>query len=200
MTTTEEVPAGRPALVTGTDGTVRCGWVGGDADYERYHDDEWGSGMRSDQELYEKMCLEAFQAGLSWITILKRRAALRAAFHGFDPARVAGMGDRDVERLLQNADIIRNEAKIRAVIGNARAVLELDVPLTDLMWSFAPDATGRARPRSFEDLPAATPESTAMSRELKRRGFRFVGPTTMYALMQAAGMVDDHIEGCWLAR
>lgn len=199
MTDAQQAARVRQPLVTGADGVTRCGWVGDDGDYERYHDDEWGSGMREDRDLYEKLCLEGFQAGLSWITILKRRPALRAAFHGFDPARVAAMGEDDVERLMHDAALIRNRAKILAAIGNARAVLALDVPLAELMWSFAPEPDGRPRPRGFEDLPAATPESAALSRELKRRGFRFVGPTTMYALMQAAGMVDDHIAGCWRA-
>lgn len=189
----------REPLMTGTDGVTRCGWVGRDSDYERYHDDEWGVGMRSDRDLYEKLCLEGFQAGLSWITILKRRPALRAAFHDFDPVLVAAMDHDDVDRLLQNAAIIRNKAKIVATIGNACAMLALDVPLTELMWSFAPESGDRPRPTSFVDLPTSTPESEALSRELKRRGFRFVGPTTMYALMQAAGMVDDHLEGCWRA-
>jgi DNA-3-methyladenine glycosylase I len=185
-------------VVTGPDGRDRCGWVGDDPEYRRYHDEEWGRPLHGDRALFEKMSLEGFQAGLSWITILRKRPAFREAFTGFDPAVVAGFGDDDVERLMADAGIVRNRAKILATIGNARLVAALPEGEFDrLMWSFAPDVRGRPRPRAFADLPATTPASDALSRELKKRAFRFVGSTTMYALMQSAGMVDDHLEGCW---
>jgi DNA-3-methyladenine glycosylase I len=185
-------------LVVGEDGRPRCGWGASTPDYARYHDEEWGRPVRGDDALYEKLCLEAFQSGLSWITILRKREAFRAAFAGFEAERVAAFGERDVERLMADAGIVRNRAKIQASIANAQAVLALDVPLADLLWSFAPPA--RPRPTARAGVPAVTPESTAMARELKRRGFRFVGPTTAYALMQACGLVDDHIEGCVAGR
>ena len=143
--------------------------------------------------MFERLCLEAFQSGLSWLTILRKREAFRAAFAGFRIAAVARFGDRDVERLLGDAGIVRNRAKIEAAIANARAAAEVD-DLGALIWSFAPD--GRPAPRSFADVPAVTPESTALAKELKKRGFRFVGPTTAYALMQACGLVNYHLEGC----
>jgi DNA-3-methyladenine glycosylase I len=174
----------------------RCWWAGSAPEYARYHDEEWGRPEHDSRALYEKLCLEAFQSGLSWITILRKREAFRAAFAGFEPERVAAFGDADVARLMADAAIVRNRAKIEAAIANARAVLSLDVPLSELLWSFAPDPAGRPAPRSSEDVPAVTPESTAMARELKRRGFRFVGPTTAYALMQACGLVNDHLAGC----
>jgi DNA-3-methyladenine glycosylase I len=179
-----------------TDGLVdgRCWWAVSSEEYVRYHDREWGRPVRDDRALFEKLCLEAFQSGLSWITILRKREAFRSAFAGFAVERVARFGDDDVERLMADAGIVRNRAKILAAIANAQAVLALDVGLSDLLWSFAPAA--RPRPRSPAEIPAVTPESTAMAKELKRRGFRFVGPTTAYALMQACGLVDDHIEGC----
>lgn len=189
----------RPALVVGEDGLARCSWSASDPEYSRYHDEEWGRPQHDPRALYEKLCLEGFQAGLSWITILRRRPAFREAFLGFEPERVAAMTEADVERLLQNAGIIRHRGKIEATISNARAVLQLDVPLEELMWSFAPPAESGRRPRDWGEVPAITPESTALSKELRRRGFRFVGPTTMYALMQATGMVDDHFEGCFRA-
>jgi DNA-3-methyladenine glycosylase I len=149
--------------------------------------------------MFERISLEAFQSGLSWLVILRKRAAFRAGFAGFDPAAVAAFGPADVARLLADAGIVRNRAKIDATIHNAGRVLELDVPLDELLWSFAPDATARRRPVDLTEVPATTAESTAMARELKRRGFRFVGPTTCYALMQACGLVDDHVQGCWRA-
>ena len=185
----------RPDVVVGDDALARCAWGAYDPDYRRYHDVEWGTPQHDPLRLYEKVCLEGFQAGLSWITILRRREAFREVFHGFDPARVAEMTSDDVERLLGDARIIRHRGKIEATIANARAVLALDVPLDELLWSFAPPAR-ISPPGSFAEVPATTAESTAMSRELRRRGFRFVGPTTMYALMQASGMVDDHVAGC----
>lgn len=189
-------------LIVGADGHARCRWVGADAEYSRYHDEEWGTALHGDRQLFEKLCLEGFQAGLSWISILRRRPGFRAAFHDFEPAVVAAFGDGDVERLLLDERIIRNRAKIVATIGNARATLELTAgkpgALDELLWGFAPEGP-RARPRSFGDLAATTAESTALSKALRARGYSFVGPTTMHALMQSAGMVDDHIEGCWRA-
>ncbi len=186
-------------IVQGTDGRARCGWVGADAEYLRYHDEEWGTPLHGDRALFEKMALEGFQAGLSWITILRKRPRFREVFDGFEPARVAAFGEEDVARLMADAGIIRNRAKIEATIGNARLVEQMtEGELDALMWSFAP-AASRARPTSMAEVPAVTAESTAMSKELRRRGFRFVGATTMYALMQSAGMVDDHLEGCWRA-
>lgn len=193
------VPVVPPTVVVGDDGLARCSWGANDAEYRRYHDEEWGTPLHDEQRLFEKLCLEGFQAGLSWITILRKRPAFRVAFHDFDPEKVAAMGEPDVERLLQDAGIIRHRGKIEATIGNARATLALDESLSELMWGFAPDATGRVRPRSWSDVPAVTAESTAMSKALRARGYRFVGPTTMYALMQSTGMVDDHIEGCFRA-
>jgi DNA-3-methyladenine glycosylase I len=184
-------------LLEGTDGRLRCAWAGSAPEYLAYHDTEWGKEVRGDDALFERMSLEAFQSGLSWITILRKRDAFRAAFSGFDVAEVAAFGEPDVQRLLQDAGIVRNRAKIEATVGNARAVLDLDEPLSDLLWGFAP--TGRrAAPAALSDVPATSPESTAMAKELKRRGFRFVGPTTAYALMQATGMVDDHLASCWV--
>jgi DNA-3-methyladenine glycosylase I len=185
-------------LVIGADGLPRCGWAGGTADYLAYHDVEWGRPVRTDDGLYERLTLEAFQSGLSWLTILRKRPAFRAAFDDFAIAKVAGYGDADVARLLADAGIVRNRAKIDAAIANARAALDLPDGLAALLWSFAPPPRPR-RPESFADLPASTPESTAMAKELRRRGFRFVGPTTAYALMQATGMVDDHLAGCLVA-
>jgi DNA-3-methyladenine glycosylase I len=185
--------------VEGADGKRRCAWSVSSPEYIAYHDDEWGRPLTDERRLFEKICLEGFQAGLSWITILRRRESFRAAFAGFDPAVVAGYGDDDISRLLADPGIIRHRGKIEATIANARAVLALDMPLVELIWSFAPDPAGRTRPASFLDVPAITPESTALSKELRKRGFRFVGPTTMYALMQSAGLVDDHVRGCWRA-
>lgn len=170
-----------------------------DAEYRRYHDEEWGVALHGDRALFEKMSLEGFQAGLSWITILRKRPRFREVFAGFDPQRVAAFDEDDVARLLTDTGIVRNRAKIEATIGNARLVADMaDGELDALLWSFAPTGP-RARPTSFADVPAVTPASTAMSTQLRRRGFRFVGPTTMYALMQSTGMVDDHVAGCWRA-
>lgn len=188
-----------PSLLAGPDGRARCAWVGDDPEYRRYHDEEWGTPLHGDRALFEKMALEGFQAGLSWITILRKRPRFREAFAGFEPEAVAAFDDSDVERLMGDPGIVRNRAKIDATIGNARIVHGMaEGELDALMWSFAPARSGR-RPTEFADVPAVTPESTAMSKELRRRGFRFVGATTIYALMQSAGMVDDHIEGCWRA-
>ncbi|NYF10356.1 DNA-3-methyladenine glycosylase I [Leifsonia sp. AK011] len=189
-------------VIVGEDGIARCSWAGSDPEYQRYHDEEWGFPLHGRDRLFEKISLEGFQAGLSWITILKRRPGFRAAFAGFDPVVVAALGPDDVERLMLDSGIIRNRAKIEATIGNARAVLELTAEnpaaLDDLVWSFAPPPRAR-RPHSPSELPAETPESKALSRELRARGFRFVGATTMYALMQSAGLVDDHVVGCYRA-
>jgi DNA-3-methyladenine glycosylase I len=180
------------ALASGPDGRMRCWWAVSAPEYVEYHDAEWGRPVRDSRALYEKLCLEAFQSGLSWITILRKRDGFRRAFAGFDPATVAGVGEPDVERLKNDVAIVRNRAKILATITNARAALDVD--LTSLMWSFAP--ASRARPRRRADVPATTPESKALAKALKQHGFVFVGPTTAYAAMQACGLVDDHIEGC----
>ncbi|MFE6997794.1 DNA-3-methyladenine glycosylase I [Microbacterium sp. NPDC057659] len=188
------------SLLTAADGRARCAWVGDDDEYRRYHDEEWGVPLHGDRALFEKMSLEGFQAGLSWITILRKRPRFREVFAGFDPALVARFGDDDVERLMTDAGIVRNRAKIEAAIGNAALVDAMaDGELDELMWSFAPPAAA-ARPADMSEVPATIPASVALSKELRRRGFRFVGPTTMYALMQSAGMVDDHLQGCWRAR
>jgi DNA-3-methyladenine glycosylase I len=179
-------------LALGEDGLLRCSWAVSAPEYVAYHDAEWGRPVRDDHGLYERLCLEAFQSGLSFITILRKRDGFRAAFAGFEIARVAAFGDDDVERLMADAGIVRNRAKILAAIANARAAL--DTPVAELIWSFAPPP--RPRPRTRADVPAVTDESKALARELKRRGFKFVGPTTAYALMQACGLVDDHVAGC----
>jgi DNA-3-methyladenine glycosylase I len=190
-------------VIVGDDGRARCRWVGTDLEYQRYHDEEWGHPLHGDLPLFEKLSLEAFQAGLSWITILRRRPGFRDAFDGFDPRRVARYDAGDVERLMGDERIIRNRAKVLATIGNAQLALEMtaEAPgaFDELMWSFAPAVRG-TRFASMAEIPAITPESTALSTELRRRGFRFVGPTTMYALMQSSGMVDDHVQTCWRAR
>lgn len=186
------------------DALVRCGWAqvrpGPDFElYRDYHDQEWGRPVRSGQALFERMSLEAFQSGLSWLIILRKRENFRRAFSGFDIDEVARYTDADVQRLLADEGIVRNRAKIEATIANARAAAELGLPqeLSELLWSFAPPA--RPRFADLSEIPSASAESKAMARELKRRGFRFVGPTTAYALMQATGMVDDHIRDCWVA-
>ena len=192
-----------PSIVVGDDGTARCRWVGADPEYIRYHDEEWGTPLHGDRLLFEKLSLEGFQAGLSWITILRRRPTFRAAFAGFDIDAVAAFDERDVERLMNDPGIIRNRAKIEATISNARVTQTLVAgrpgALDALLWGFAPPPRV-GPPASFAELPATTGESTAASRALKKVGYRFVGPTTVYALMQSAGMVDDHVAGCWRAR
>ena len=181
----------------GTDGALRCPWALSTPDYVAYHDEEWGRPVHGDDALYERLCLEAFQSGLSWITILRRREGFRTAFAGFEIARVAEFSEADEERLLADPGIIRNRLKIAATVANAKALAgwapgELDA----LIWSHAPDPAGRPVPKTLADVPAITPESTALSKALKKRGLRFVGPTTAYALMQACGLVDDHLAGC----
>ncbi|MFC0029138.1 DNA-3-methyladenine glycosylase I [Micromonospora chaiyaphumensis] len=185
-------------LVTGADGLPRCAWGASTPDYAVYHDEEWGRPLRGDDALYERLTLEAFQSGLSWLTILRKRPAFRLAFDEFRIEKVAGYGEADVARLLADAGIVRNRAKVEAAVANARAALALPDGLSALLWSFAPPPRA-ARPRSFAEVPALTPESTAMAKALKKSGFRFVGPTTAYALMQATGMVDDHLAGCHAA-
>jgi DNA-3-methyladenine glycosylase I len=187
-----EPTAGGP--VVGADGLARCPWGLSDQLYVDYHDNEWGRPVRDEHGLFERVSLEAFQSGLSWLTILRKRPAFRTAFAQFDPTVVAGFTPADVDRLLTDAGIVRNRSKIEATINNARMLLELDRPLVELLWSFAPEP--RPRPRTSAEVPAVTPESTAMAKSLRRLGFRFVGPTTAYALMQATGMVDDHLDGC----
>jgi DNA-3-methyladenine glycosylase I len=179
--------------VLGADGLPRCPWGAGPAMLE-YHDREWGHELRGDVALFERMSLEAFQSGLSWAIILRKREGFRAAFGGFDPETVAGFGLADVDRLLADAAIVRNRLKVEATIHNARTLVALDTSFTDLLWSYAP--ADHVAPKRLADVPATTAESVAMAKELKRRGFRFVGPTTAYALMQATGMVDDHLAGC----
>ncbi|MGV9300626.1 DNA-3-methyladenine glycosylase I [Amycolatopsis sp. NPDC003676] len=181
----------------GEDGIARCSWGNSAPDYATYHDEEWGVPLHGEAELYERLCLESFQSGLSWITILRKRENFRKAFRGFVPEKVARFGEKDVERLMQDAGIVRNRAKIEAAVKNARAVADLDIPLDKLLWSFAP--TKHRRPRTMADVPAITDESKAMAKDLKKRGFAFLGPTTCYALMQATGMVDDHVKGCFRA-
>ena len=172
---------------------VRCPW-GNDPAMLDYHDTEWGKELRGDRELFERMSLEAFQSGLSWAIILRKRDRFREVFADFDPEVVAAFGDADIDRLLQDAGIVRNRKKIEATISNARTLLDLDESFSDLLWSFAPPPV--PAPRSYAEVPATTPESIAMARALKSKGFRFFGPTTAYALMQATGMVNDHLEDC----
>ena len=171
----------------------RCWWAGDDPLYVAYHDREWGRPVRDDRALFEKLCLEGFQAGLSWLTILRKRERFREVFAGFEPERVAAFTGADVERLLTDTGIVRNRAKIEATITNARAVLALE-SLSALVWSFAPQAG--PPPQAPADIPAKTPASVALSKDLRRRGFRFVGPTTAYAFMQAMGLVNDHLVTC----
>jgi len=180
-------------VTVGDDGIGRCPWGDGPGMRE-YHDSEWGREVRSDHLLYERMTLEAFQSGLSWAIVLRKRERFREVFARFDPEVVAGFGDAETAALLTDPGIIRNRLKIEAAITNARVIMRLEESLTDLLWSFAPEAA--PAPTSYEHVAAVTAESTAMAKELKRRGFRFVGPTTAYALMQATGMVNDHLEGC----
>ncbi|MEU4576768.1 DNA-3-methyladenine glycosylase I [Nonomuraea sp. ATR24] len=174
---------------------IRCSWTGmTDPVYIAYHDEEWGRPVRGDDGVFERVTLEAFQSGLSWLTILRKRENFRRAFDGFSIPKVAGYTDKDVERLLGDPGIVRNRAKVEAAIGNARAALELPDGISELVWKYAdPDSPV---PASMADVPAVTPASKALAKELKGRGFRFVGPTTAYALMQAIGLVNDHIEGC----
>ncbi|MGB7362618.1 MAG: DNA-3-methyladenine glycosylase I [Rhodococcus sp. (in: high G+C Gram-positive bacteria)] len=186
-------------ILLGSDGRQRCGWAGDperDPLYASYHDEEWGVPVHGRTALFERIMLEAFQSGLSWITILRKRDAFRSAFVGFDPEGVARFGDDDVERLLLDASIVRNRAKIEAARTNARVIVDQNLDLDEFLWSFAP--MEHSRPRTLADVPAVTAESTALARALKKAGMAFVGPTTAYALMQATGMVDDHLVDCWV--
>jgi DNA-3-methyladenine glycosylase I len=183
------------SAVPGPDGLLRCPWALGTADYLGYHDQEWGRPVRSDAGIFERLSLEAFQSGLSWLTILRKRENFRAAFGGFDPQTVAGFGPADEARLLADAGIVRNRAKIRAVIGNARAALDVPGGLAAFVWRYA-QAPGPA-PITLADVPAATPASRACARELRKLGFSFVGPVTVYAALQACGVVDDHLADCF---
>jgi DNA-3-methyladenine glycosylase I len=194
-------PVAEPAprllgAVTGPDGRLRCPWGLSAPEYVAYHDEEWGRQVRGDQAIFERLCLEAFQSGLSWLTILRKRENFRKAFAGFDIRAVAAFTDADVARLLADAGIVRNRAKINAAITNARAALGLEEGLSDLVWSYA-ETEPRPAPRTLADLPAQTAASKALAKELRNRGFAFTGPVTVYAAMQACGLVNDHLEGCF---
>jgi len=194
LTDARPAETGRGA-VAGPDGRLRCPWGVSAPDYLAYHDAEWGRPVRGDQAIFERICLEAFQSGLSWLIILRKRENFRKAFAGFDIPAVAAFTEADEARLLADAGIVRNRAKISAAIANARAALELPAGLSDLVWGYAEAA--RPAPRTLADLPAKTPASTALAKELRRRGFVFTGPVTMYAAMQACGLVNDHLEQCF---
>ncbi|WP_030713692.1 DNA-3-methyladenine glycosylase I [Streptomyces sp. NRRL F-2580] len=183
-------------VLAGADGLPRCPWALSTQDYVEYHDTEWGRAVRGDDALYERLCLEAFQSGLSWLTILRRRAGFRTAFSDFKIAAVAEFDERDAERLLADEGIIRNRAKIEATLANAKVLAGWEPgELDTLIWSHVPEEPGPA-PRAVTEVPAITPESTALSKALKKAGIRFVGPTTAYALMQACGLVNDHLAAC----
>ncbi len=187
-------------LVTGSDGVKRCSWGDSTEDYRAYHDSEWGRAVHGDVALFERITLEAFQSGLSWLTILRKREGFRSAFAQFDPDAVAAFGPKDVARLMADVGIVRNQRKVDATITNAQALVQLrdtrgDGALDELVWSFAPPAR-KKRVAALSEITPQTPESLALSKELKRQGFVFVGPTTMYAAMQACGLVDDHVRGC----
>ena len=187
----------KPSLIIGEDGKSRCRWCGDDPLYVRYHDEEWGHHVTSDIRLFEKICLEGFQAGLSWLTILRKRENFRAAFDGFDFTLVQHYSEKDVARLLEDAGIIRHRGKIEATINNAKRAVDLVEEVGSLsayFWGFQPEA--HVTPQSMKDVQATSPQSVALSKDLKKRGWRFVGPTTCYAFMQAMGLVNDHIEGC----
>lgn len=196
----EAAPGPATGLVVGADGRARCAWAAATPDYAAYHDDEWGRPVHGEGPLFERLALEAFQSGLSWLVVLRKREGFRRAFAGFDPEVVAAFDEADVARILADPGVVRNRAKVLAAVQNARAVVQLraDGGLDRLVWSFAPPP--RPAPTSLADVPATTPESTALARDLKRRGFAFVGPTTAYAAMQACGLVDDHLAGCWARR
>lgn len=188
-------------LILGDDGHQRCWWHGGAEDYQTYHDNEWGWPVADDRRLFEKICLEGFQSGLSWLTILRKRENFRAAFANFEFDRVARFGDKDIARLLQDAGIVRHRGKIEASINNAQRAIEMVEErgsLAAYFWSFEPEPKARPKRLDYATLSqiAVTPESTALSKDLKKRGWKFVGPTTVYAFMQAMGLVNDHLEGC----
>jgi DNA-3-methyladenine glycosylase I len=185
--------------VRGEDGRRRCPWSGGTPEYQAYHDDEWGRPVVDDMRLYEKLCLEGFQSGLSWLTILRKREGFRRAFAGFEPEKVAAFEDEDIARLLSDAGIVRHRGKIEATIANARATLAVQADrgsLAALVWEYEPARRGRAMPVLLGDLPTQTPESSALSKALRSYGFRFIGPTTAYAAMESLGLVNDHLKGC----
>lgn len=197
-----ELPKG---LLRGADGRLRCRWHGGHEDYQRYHDEEWGQPVTDDIRLFEKICLEGFQSGLSWLTVLRKRENFREAFLGFDFEKVAQFGEEEVEHLLQNAGIIRHRRKIESTINNARRAIELAEEFGSLsayFWQYRPPASERPNRMTYENLLqlTKTPTSTALSKDLKKRGWSFVGPTTAYAFMQAMGLVNDHLEGCFCRR
>lgn len=186
-------------IITGDDGIKRCFWAGSDPLYRRYHDEEWGRPVADDTRLFEKLCLEGFQSGLAWITILRKRENFRTAFAGFDIPTVAAFTDADVERLVGDAGIVRHRGKIVSTINNARRALELQAEagsLAAFIWRFEPDPASRPTVFTMKDIQPKTAESTALSKELRKRGWSFVGPTTVYAFMQAMGLVNDHLEGC----
>jgi DNA-3-methyladenine glycosylase I len=184
-------------VIIGADGLARCPWAGSDPLYLDYHDQEWGRRLEGEDALFERICLEAFQSGLAWITILRKRESFRTAFAGFRIAEVAEFGEKDVARLLADEGIVRNKAKINAAVSNAKAALALDGGLTELIWEHAPKPRAKSgRPRSTAEVPATSPESVALAKTLKKSGFVFVGPTTAYALMQACGLVNDHLAAC----
>lgn len=190
-------------ITIGEDGRARCWWPGDDPLYVEYHDREWGWPVANDRRLFEKLCLEGFQSGLSWLTILRKRPTFRAAFRNFEPAVIADFGDDDVERLMADAGIVRNRAKILATINNARRYPELVAETGSLaahLWSFEPDPASRPAVLDHQTLltMGVSPESTALSKDLRRRGWAFVGPTTAYAAMEAMGIVNDHLDGCWV--
>ena len=188
-------PAG--AAVPGPDGRPRCPWGLSAPEYVAYHDEEWGRPVRGDQAIFERLSLEAFQSGLSWLTILRKRENFRTAFAGFDPAVIAEFGPDDVTRLLSDPGIVRNRAKVNAVITNARAALTLPDGLSDLVWSFADADQAPPAPRTLADIPAQTPASKRLAAQLRKHGFTFTGPVTAYATMQACGLVNDHLAGCF---
>lgn len=186
-------------IIKGEDGVNRCFWAGSDPLYRRYHDEEWGRPVADDTRLFEKLCLEGFQSGLAWITILRKRENFRAAFAGFDIPTVAAFGDADVERLVGDAGIVRHRGKIVSTINNARRALDLQAEagsLAAFIWRFEPDPSTRPSVFTMQDIQPKTAESTALSKELRKRGWSFVGPTTVYAFMQAMGLVNDHLDGC----
>ena len=185
-------------VVSGADGKRRCRWGDGDDRYREYHDTEWGRPVVDERGLYERLSLECLQSGLSWALILRKREGLRDAFADFEPDRVARFGRRKIERLLGDARVIRNRRKLEAIVQNAQATVALrdELPLPQLVWSYRPST--RKAPRGYADLPAFTPESKALAKELKRRGFAFVGPTTVYSTLQAVGVVNDHLAGCFV--
>jgi DNA-3-methyladenine glycosylase I len=185
-------------LVTGDDGKARCRWGSTDERYRDYHDTEWGRPVTDERGLYEKLCLECLQSGLSWALILRKREGIRDAFAAFDPDAVAAFGPAEIEELLQDARVIRNRRKLEAIVANAHATVatRAEAPLPQLFWSFRPPP--RKAPRSYADLASFTDESKQLAKELKRRGFVFVGPTTVYSTMQAVGLVNDHLAGCFV--